>query len=270
MSLRQYYPSKKHRRKVVKWKIFVMYSTLLVALGLQISYPLIEGELLRLVTIATVYWAAAAMLIHAFFVYGVIYSFQFLFITFTYALIVEQIGSRSGWPFGSYEYSPTLGYQIYGVPLVVPFAWIMLAHPVLLAARKVSKNWVFLYGGFGMMAWDLFLDPQMVSDERWKWDFTGSRVPFQPDIPLSNAFGWLLTGMGLMAILNAVLRVDRRTIFASTAVPDFLLMWTWFAGVVANLFFFNRVGVALIGGLVFGLFILPYIIVLLHGPPTTR
>ena len=112
--------------------------------------------------------------------------------------------------------------------------------PVLLAARKVTKNWVFLYGGFGMMAWDLFLDPQKVSAERWRWDFTGSHVPFQPEIPLSNALGWLLTGMGLMAILNAVLRVDRRKISTSTAVPDFFLMWTWFAGVVGNLFFFDR------------------------------
>ncbi len=243
---------------------------MLVAIGLQISYPLIDGEPLRVVTIATVYWAAAAMFIHASLAYGFVYSIQFLFITFSYALVVEQIGSRSGWPFGSYEYSPTLGYQIYGVPLVVPFAWVMLAHPVLLAARKVTKNWVFLYGGFGMMAWDLFLDPQMVSAERWTWDFTGSHVPFQPEIPLSNAFGWLLTGMGLMAILNVVLRVDRRKVSTSTAVPDFFLMWTWFAGVVGNLFFFDRTGVAFIGGLVFGLFLLPYIFLLRFGPPANN
>jgi putative membrane protein len=210
------------------------------------------------------------MFIHASLAYGFVYSIQFLFITFSYALVVEQIGSRSGWPFGSYEYSPTLGYQIYGVPLVVPFAWVMLAHPVLLAARKVTKNWVFLYGGFGMMAWDLFLDPQMVSAERWTWDFTGSHVPFQPEIPLSNAFGWLLTGMGLMAILNVVLRVDRRKVSTSTAVPDFFLMWTWFAGVVGNLFFFDRTGVAFLGGLVFGLFLLPYIFLLRFGPPANN
>ena len=270
MSLRQFYPRKNLRRQVASWKLFVLYATLFVAIGLQISYPLIDGEALRVVTIATVYWASAAMFIHASLAYGFIYSFQFLFITFTYALVIEQIGSRSGWPFGSYEYSPTLGYQIYGVPLVVPFAWVMLAHPVLLAARKVTKNWVFLYGGFGMMAWDLFLDPQMVSAERWTWDFTGSHVPFQPEIPLSNAFGWLLTGMGLMAILNAVLRVDRRKVSTSTAVPDFFLMWTWFAGVVGNLFFFDRTGVAFIGGLVFGLFLLPYIFLLRFGPPANN
>ena len=210
------------------------------------------------------------MFLNAMLAYGVVYAVQFLFITFTYALLVEQIGSKTGWPFGTYEYSGSLGYQIYGVPLVVPFAWVMLAHPIFIAARKVTKNWVFLYGGFGMMAWDLFLDPQMVSAERWVWDFTGASVPFQPEIPLSNAFGWLLTGMGLMAILNLALRKDRRKVATSTAVPDFFLMWTWFSGVVGNLFFFDRPGVALIGGVVFGLVLLPYIFLLRFGPPASN
>jgi len=270
MSLHQFYPRKNMRRQVAGWKLFVLYATLVVAIGLQISYPLIEGESLRLVTIATVYWAAAAMFLHAILAYGVIYALQFLFITFTYALLVEQIGSKTGWPFGTYDYSGSLGYQIYGVPLVVPFAWVMLAHPIFIAARKVTKNWVFLYGGLGMMAWDLFLDPQMVSAERWVWDFNGTSVPFQPEIPLSNAFGWLLTGMGLMAILNLALRKDRRKVATSTAVPDFFLMWTWFSGVVGNLFFFDRPGVALIGGVVFGLVLLPYIFLLRFGPPASN
>jgi len=252
MSLRQFYPRKNVRRQVAGWKLFILYATLVVAIGLQISYPLIEGEPLRVVTIATVYWAAAAMFLHAMLAYGVVYA------------------SRTGWPFGSYEYSGSLGYQIYGVPLVVPFAWVMLAHPIFIAARKVTKNWVFLYGGLGMMAWDLFLDPQMVSAERWVWDFTGTSVPFQPEIPLSNTFGWLLTGMGLMAILNLALRKDRRKVATTTAVPDFFLMWTWFSGVVGNLFFFDRPGVALIGGVVFGLVLLPYIFLLRFGPPANN
>jgi putative membrane protein len=95
-------------------------------------------------------------------------------------------------------------------------------------------------------------------------------VPYQPEIPLSNTFGWLLTGMGLMAILNLVLRKDRRKVATSTAVPDFFLMWTWFSGVVGNLFFFDRPGVALVGGVAFGLVLLPYLFQLRFGPPTNN
>jgi putative membrane protein len=267
MSLRQFYPRRNNRRQVSARKLLALYATLTIAIGLQISYPLINGESLRLVTIATVYWAAAAMIIHALLAYGITYTSIFVSVTFFYALTIEQIGSRTGWPFGHYQYSGSLGYQIYGVPLVVPFAWIMIAHPILIAARKVTKNWVFLYGGFGMMAWDLFLDSQMVDAERWKWEFTGSHVPLQPEIPLSNAFGWLLTGIGLMAILHKMLRRDRRKTTASTSIPDFFLLWTWFAGVVGNLFFFDRAGVAVIGGVVFGVFLIPYVFLLRFGPP---
>jgi putative membrane protein len=45
------------------------------------------------------------------------------------------------------------------------------------------------------------------------------------------------------------------------------LFWTWFSGVVGNVFFFDRVGVAVSGGIVFGLFLIPYIFLLRFGPP---
>ena len=82
MSLRQFYPRKNSRRQVSSWKLIVLYTTLVVAIGLQISYPLIEGEALRVVTIATVYWAAAAMFLHAIITYGMVYALQFISINF--------------------------------------------------------------------------------------------------------------------------------------------------------------------------------------------
>jgi putative membrane protein len=88
-------------------------------------------------------------------------------------------------------------------------------------------------------------------------------------IPLSNLFGWMLTGMGLIAILNLVLKHDRRRTGTSTAVPDFFLIWTWFGGIVGNIFFFDQPGIALIGGVVFGLYLIPYLFMLRFGPPDT-
>jgi uncharacterized membrane protein len=61
-----------------------------------------------------------------------------------------------------------------------------------LAARRIAGNWVFLYGGAVLAAWDLFLDPLMVGAGRWTWEVPGAHVPFTPDIPLSNVFGWFL------------------------------------------------------------------------------
>ena len=166
---------------------------------------------------------------------------------------------RTTWPFGSYTYDSSLGIQVFGVPLVVPFAWVMMAHPVLVLARRISKNWVFLVGGIAMMGWDLFLDPQMVAANRWTWTFDGAHVPFQSEIPLSNAFGWLFAGIAITALLHLLLPRDRRKSSAGFAVVDIFLLWTLFAGLIGNLFFFDRPGVALVGGIVFGSVIAPYV-----------
>ena len=265
MSVRNYRPRRDARRTISPGKNFILLAVLTVALGLQIAYPLSEGEALRLITIATVYWAAGAMLLHALFAYGFNYAIRFLLITFFYSLIVEQIGMRTTWPFGSYEYSPTLGYQVFGVPLVVPFAWVMMAHPIFIAARRIAPSLVFLVGGYGLMAWDLFLDPQMVSAGRWTWEITGRTVPFQPEIPLSNTFGWLLTGMGLMALLNIFLPKERRKMGVSRAVPEFFLAWTLIGGVIANVFYFDRPGVAFLAGSALGALVLAYFLSVRYG-----
>lgn len=259
MSIRHYSPRRNRRRGISSRSQFALNLTLGIAILLQISYPLLSGEALRVVTISTVYWGAGAMALHALLAFGARYAFTYLGITLSFGFLIELIGLKTGWPFGTYEYDPTLGPQLFDVPLVVPFAWAMIAHPILCAARRVAGNWVFLYGGFGLMAYDLFLDPQMVTAGRWKWEVTGSHVPFTPEVPLSNAFGWLLSGMALIAILHLVLPRDRRKVSASFITIDIFLIWTWFAGVVSNLFFFDRPGIAFIFGLTFGVVLAPYI-----------
>ena len=259
MSIRHYSPRRNRRRGISSRSQFALNLTLGIAILLQISYPLLSGEALRVVTISTVYWGAGAMALHALLAFGARYAFTYLGIALSFGFLIELIGLKTGWPFGTYEYDPTLGPQLFDVPLVVPFAWAMIAHPILCAARRVAGNWVFLYGGFGLMAYDLFLDPQMVTAGRWEWEVTGSHVPFTPEVPLSNAFGWLLSGMALIAILHLVLPRDRRKVSASFLTIDIFLIWTWFAGVVSNLFFFDRPGIAFIFGLTFGVVLAPYI-----------
>ncbi len=259
MSIRHYSPRHNRRRGISSRSQFALNLTLGIAILLQISYPLLSGEALRVVTISTVYWGAGAMALHALLAFGARYAFTYLGIALSFGFLIELMGLKTGWPFGTYKYDPSLGPQLFDVPLVVPFAWAMIAHPILCAARRVAGNWIFLYGGFGLMAYDLFLDPQMVTAGRWTWEVTGSHVPFTPEVPLSNAFGWLLSGMALIAILHLALPRDRRKVSASFITIDIFLIWTWFAGVVSNLFFFDRPGIAFIFGLTFGAILAPYI-----------
>lgn len=258
MSQRHYSPRGNRRTGISHRSQRFLNAILAIAIILQIIYPLVSGEPLRIITLAAIYSAAAAMVIQAYYSFGLRYASTYLALTFAFGLVTEQIGVRTGWPFGNFAFDPSLGFQIFGVPLVVPFIWVMMAHPLLVAARRVTQSWIFLYGGTAMMAWDFFLDPTMVAAHRWNWTFTGAHVPFEPDIPLSNAAGWLFVGMGLMALLNLVLPRERRKKSADFTVVDLFLGWTFVAGIIGNLFFFHRPGVAFIGGLVFGIVLAPY------------
>lgn len=198
------------------------------------------------------------MLLHAYYSFGLRYAATYSTVTLIFALLIEQIGVSSGWPFGNHTFEHSLGAYIYKVPLVIPFVWLMLAHPILVAARRVTQHWAFIYGGAIMMAWHLFLDPQMAIAHRVTWTFTGRHVPFESELPISNPAGWLFAGMVLIAILHFVLPKERRKQGAEFAAVDIFLGWTLLSGVVDNLFFFHRPTTAFFVGAIYAVILAPY------------
>lgn len=259
MSIRHYNPRRNRRRGISPQSKNLLTLLLVITILLQISYPLLDGASLRIVTITTVLVAALTMVIHGHLSYGAKYTAIYVPVSFLFGLGIESLGLHTGWPFGVYTYSSTLGPQLFGVPFVVPFAWMMMIHPALIAARRLTKKWVFLYGGALMAAWDIFLDPLMVGAGRWTWVVTGSHLPFAPDVPLSNTFGWLLAGITIVGILNVILPRERRKNSASLATVDVWLLWTLFSGFIGNLFFFDRPGLAFFGTFIFGSLLTPYL-----------
>jgi putative membrane protein len=102
----------------------------------------------------------------------------------------EWLGSSTGIPFGAYHYTSVLRPQILGVPLLIPFAWLMMLPPAwgissgLIAPRHRLR--FALLAGLVFTAWDLFLDPQMVANGLWVWDQPGAYF----GIPVANFVGW--------------------------------------------------------------------------------
>ena len=259
MSIRQFRPKRNYRGGISGVQKFWLNLFFIALIGLQISYPLVNNEILKWVTIGTVICGALFAFTDSIINFGSRFAFLLTIITLFFSFAVEALGQATDWPFGNYTYSPTLGISILKVPLLVPLAWLMMSYPVLLVARKATPNWVFLFGGFGLMAWDLFLDPQMVAAGRWTWHFKGASVPFESAIPLSNAVGWLFSGMLLMALLHKALPKERRKKATRTKHVDIFLTWVLFSGIVGNIFFFHAPGVAIIGGVAFGIFLAPFL-----------
>ena len=126
-------------------------------------------------------------------------------------LAVEAVGSRRGLPFGRYRYSGALRPEIAGVPAIVPLAWFAMALPARETAHaalggRSSLATRAVVGSVALTAWDLFLDPQMTAEGYWSWQANGR----YRGIPASNFAGWFVTGLAVMAALDALLPPQRR------------------------------------------------------------
>ena len=73
----------------------------------------------------------------------------------------------------------------FGVPLVIALAWPMLAWPAALAARRLAHTFAgrVAVGAWGLAAWDVFLDPQMVAAGHWRWLDPSPQLPGVPAVP---------------------------------------------------------------------------------------
>jgi uncharacterized membrane protein len=240
---------------------------LVLAISLQMLYPFTHGQVLRIVTLTAIYMGALAMTLHAYYSFGFRYAITYVVTTLLFALLVEQIGLSTGWPFGDHTFDSSLGVRIYDVPVVIPFLWVMLAHPILVAARRVTQHWAFLYGGAIMMSWHLFLDQQMATAHQVKWSFPGSHIPFENQLPFSLPAGLLFAGMLLVAILHFALPKERRKQGAEFIAVDIFLFWALLSGVVNNVFFYNRPGIAFFAGTVYALILAPYFFYRWLGKP---
>ncbi len=112
---------------------------------------------------------------------------------FGFGLLVEWVGYTTGVPFGAYDYTAP-GPQLLGVPLLVPLGWFAFALIGLELSPPGSKRWL---APLALVAWDVGLDPLMVSQGFWEFDRGGYY-----GIPLSNFLGWFVAGAVLVTLLG--------------------------------------------------------------------
>ena len=237
------------------WRRFIPWVFVVATIGGHIAWILSPDDFRPYLTIGTVVTFFLASATHAYLTRGAAWTGVFLLISLAYGWLIEVLGTRTQFPFGDYTYSDALGIDVLGVPLVIPLAWSMMAYPILLAVQSLFKTGlgVAVVGGWLLMAWDLFLDPQMVSQGYWVWNVSDWEIPGISGIPLQNFLGWWLAGIGLMFLLDRLPRIP-----AQDAVPNTLLIWTFASNVLAAAVFFNQPSVALWGGVAMGIVVFPW------------
>lgn len=224
------------------------------AVLVQLTYPRLSAEGRDVVTVVSVILFSGASLSHAGLTRGWRTAVMIAGVFGGGGLAVEALGVATGFPFGSYAYSGRLDPAVAGVPLVIPLAWTMMGYPALVLARAVTARWWpgTLVGAGALAAWDLYLDPQMVSEGYWSWSSGGPHLI--GTIPVTNYLAWLGIAWLMMA---AVWQLTGRwsSQRAEVGVPLGLYLWTWSGSFVAHLFYFGLPQSALYGGVGMGLFV---------------
>ena len=172
----------------------------------------------------------------------------FFFAATVISATAELTGTKTGWPFGGYEYTDFLGPKLLGrVPVAVPLSWFYmgLASFVLadaVVARRGWRHrtlWSIVLGTWLLTAWDLVLDPSMAAPQMqyihfWIWHESGPYF----GMPLRNLAGWLGTGL-LFVATGRLLWRERVAPVVPVALPFAVyavnVAWSMVLGVSAGM-----------------------------------
>ncbi|MFD3747566.1 carotenoid biosynthesis protein [Nocardia sp. NPDC058633] len=242
--------------------------TALALVLVQIAYPLSAGVARDRITVAVVVLSAATALSHAATTRGVRWAVGFFVVVSGLGLTAEIVGTVTGFPFGSYAYAvDRLGPAFADVPLAVPLAWTGGLYPIWVVAgmlgsdradppigSNVRRIGLFAVGAVG---WDLFLDPQMVTDGQWTWSVTDAGLPGLPEIPYTNYLGWALVAVIMAVLLTLLDRLLAPPHDPSVAIPVAVFGWTWLGSTLAHAVFLGLPASAIWGFAGLGLLGIP-------------
>ncbi|HHY58940.1 MAG TPA: carotenoid biosynthesis protein [Chloroflexi bacterium] len=223
---------------------FLVAAWLLTMIAIPILRWVVGDGVLHYGVIAGVILQAAAVLAICHRAWGGRTVLRIAAVVIPLSWLIERIGSATGIPFGAYHYTDALAPLIGGVPAVIPLAWLMMLPPAWAVAYAITgavRGWRFvLVSGLAFTAWDLFLDPQMVTWGYWVWETPGLYF----GIPLVNFAGWLLASMLLSWLARPPL----------PPLPPLLLVYAavWFLQSVGLSLFWQMPGPALFGFVAMG------------------
>jgi len=149
--------------------------------------------------------------IHGALVWGFFNIAIFLIITVIVSLLLEIIGSKTGYVFGGkyhYNNENTPGFILFGIPVLIPIAWFGIIYMSINFCNYVTNvrfpfensiNYYFIIlTAIFVMSLDLVLDPLAVDEKRWNWELPGIYY----GIPILNFFGWLLVPLLILLIFQ--------------------------------------------------------------------
>jgi uncharacterized membrane protein len=198
----------KYWQSLACWILFALYA---LARILQI-FP---GRVPMLAVVALhVVPPAAFALIHGARSYGRLGILMFVAITLIVGNLFENLGVRTGFPYGHYYFTDVMGPKLLNVPVLLGLAYVGMAYLAWTLARvilgSIQASLVGLrvvalpvIATFIMVAWDLSQDPVWATILRcWIWLQGGAYF----GVPVTNFLGWFLTVYIIYQLFTLYLR----------------------------------------------------------------
>jgi uncharacterized membrane protein len=191
--------------RTILWVLAAVYAVALIAnISFGLSIPI------ALVLLVSVAFA----LIHGAVRYGWRGIAAFIVICLVVSNILENTSILTGFPFGHYHYTDSLGPKLFLVPLLIGpayfangyLAWVLgnvLIGDVRREASAFTTFAVPFFASFLMVMWDLTFDPRASTIEHmWIWQQGGGYF----GVPLTNYLGWFFTVYVFLQLFALVVR----------------------------------------------------------------
>ncbi|MBN1388576.1 MAG: carotenoid biosynthesis protein [Bacteroidales bacterium] len=109
--------------------------------------------------------------------------------------LIELIGTKTGFPFGEYEYSNLLRPLIAGVPLILGLNWLFLVYCsfVITSFIPAANTLRAMAGALLMTGYDFLLEPFAIHTGMWTWQ--------EDKVPLSNYIAWFVISFVFVRLL---------------------------------------------------------------------
>jgi putative membrane protein len=200
-------------KNIAGWKS-LLWMLMLIYAGSRLLQVFPSGIPMLAIVILHVIPPAVFALIHGAMFYRIRGILAFVAICLLVGNVFENLGVRTGFPFGHYYFTDVMGPKILVVPVFLGLAYVGMAYLSWTLARLILEETkgpltgsrvvtLALLASAIMVSWDLSMDSVWSTIVRaWIWQQGG--IYF--GVPLTNFLGWFVTGYVFYQLFALYLR----------------------------------------------------------------
>lgn len=128
-------------------------------------------------------------------------------VIFVAGYLIELIGVKTGLLFGEYSYGNSIGYKLFGIPIIIGVNWVAIVVSCVSIVKRLgfttNKILIALLSAVLCTMMDYIIEPVAISFDFWTWK--------EIEIPLSNYIDWFIFSF-IFAYIYAALKLSTNKI----------------------------------------------------------